>query len=85
MLDQKSGKAVPCLTTNLLEPYNLESLDPQEEEDIKCVSGVLYAGKPVLLPYIVVELLNSPSYSPTFLGAVDTVGSPFDELSINLC
>jgi len=44
-LQQKAGTAVPCLTSNLLEAQNMDQLDPKEEEDIKCVAGVLYAGK----------------------------------------
>ena len=67
--DQKSGIAVPCLTSNLLNAHNLDRLDPKEEEDIKCVSGVLYAGKSSILPSFVVGLIH------TYPGAVDTVRS----------
>jgi hypothetical protein len=45
ILVQRSGTAVPCLTSKLLEGKDIDQLDPKEEKDIMCVSGVLYAGE----------------------------------------
>ncbi|KAF4611646.1 hypothetical protein D9613_003745 [Agrocybe pediades] len=45
--DMKSGKAVPCYTTTLLDAHrdHSGSISPEDEEDIKGSAGTLFAGK----------------------------------------
>lgn len=65
---QTAGTATPCLTTTLLEDHlatrghDVGRLTPEEEEDIKGVAAVLYAGA-FLLFYFLSVFLCALAYS----------------------